>query len=263
MKSLEELRAEPHLSVHSIRTWVDCPRKWRLKYLDHVRPAFRSVALALGTSIHRAVGYVLTECGAGGHVERDSAVELLRATLDAEIHLSNAPVLLLEDNETEDDLHNQAAAMLHAILDALPKPDRVVGVEVPFRLELPDDKGGHLELPLVGSIDVVTVEFGRIVYTELKTAKRKWTWDKLAYDAQITGYGLALRAQGYDHPKPRLLAVTKAKTPVVQMESPHRGPQDARDFAATAASMLRGIKAGVDHPVRSWACKTCSLARAC
>lgn len=263
MKSLEELRAEPHLSVHSIRTWVDCPRKWRLKYLDHVRPAFRSVALALGTSIHRAVGHVLTECGEGRPVERDAAVELLKATLDAEIHARDAPVLLLEDNETEDDLHKQAAAMLHAILDALPKPDRVVGVEVPFRLELPDDKGRRLALPVVGSIDMVTVESGRVVYTELKTTKRRWTRDKLAYDDQITGYGLALRAQGYDHPMPRLLAVTKAKVPAVQIESPHRGAQDARDFIATASSMLRGIKAGVDHPVRGWACKTCAVGGAC
>jgi hypothetical protein len=262
MKSLEHLRAEPHLSVHSIRTWVDCPRRWRLKYVDRVKAAFRPVALALGTSIHRAVGYVLLEHGAGRTAERKDTIELLRATLHAEIHSKGAPVLL-EDNETEDDLDAQATAMLQAILDVLPLPSRVIGVEMPFRLELPDDRGWQLALPLVGSIDVVTAESGRTVYTELKTAKRRWSEDQLAFDMQLTAYGMALRALGHDRPVPRLLAVTKAKTPAVQIESPHRGPQDERDFVATAASMLRGIKAGVDHPVRSWACKTCALAGAC
>lgn len=262
METLEALRAEPHLSVHSIRTWVDCPRKWRLRYLDRVRPAFRSIALALGTSIHRAVGHVLLERSAGHRANRKRAVDLLNTTLHAEIH-SEGPPVLLEDNETEADLHEQASAMLNAVIEAMPRPERVIGVEVPFRLELPDAVGGTLALPLVGSIDAVTVESGCPVYTELKTAKRRWSEDQLAFDMQLTAYGMALRAKGFERPKPRLLAVTKAKTPVVQMESPHRGPQDERDFVATAASMLRGIRAGVDHPVRGWACKTCNVAGAC
>jgi hypothetical protein len=189
-------------------------------------------------------------------------VELLNTTLFEEIH-SDGPPVLLEDNETEADLHEQATAMLNAVIDVLPRPEQVIGVEVPFRLDLSDLAGGVLALPLVGSIDAVTIESKRTVYTELKTAKRRWSEDQLAFDTQLTAYGMALRAKGYDRPKPRLLAVTKAKTPVVQMESPHRGPQDERDFVATAASMLRGIKAGVDHPVRGWACKTCNVAGAC
>ena len=152
--------------------------------------------------------------------------------------------------------------MLNSVLDVLPRPDRVIGVELPFRLELRDESGRALALPLVGAIDAVTVEARRTVYTELKSSKRRWSEDQLAFDMQLTAYGMALRAAGFTEPVPRLLAVTKAKVPAVQMESPHRGQQDERDLVATAASMLRGIKAGVDHPVKNWACRTCAVGAA-
>ena len=153
--------------------------------------------------------------------------------------------------------------MLLALLEVLPRPDHVIGIEVPFRLELRDEFGRILELPLVGAIDVVTLECESTVYTELKTAKRRWTEDQLAFDRQLTAYGMALRELGYERPVPRLLAVTKAKEPAVQVESPHRGEQDEHDLVATAASMLRGIMAGVNHPIRGWACKTCAVAGGC
>lgn len=263
MPTLEELRAKPHLSVHSLKTFLDCPRKWALKYIDRIEPAFRAVALALGTSLHQASAFVLLEHASGRSASRAEAQAVLRDALAAELHADGPPVLL-EDEETEDDLMNQASAMLEALLDDLPKPDRVLGVEVPFSLELFDpDTGDKVALPLVGAIDLVTIEAGRVVYTELKTGKRRWSDDQLAYDLQLTTYGLALRQQGHRSPTPRLLVVTKTKIPGVQLESPHREKQHARDLAALASSVLRAVKVGVDHPVRSWACKTCPFAGAC
>lgn len=259
MLTLEELRSKPHLSVHSLKTFLDCPRKWMLKYVDGVRPAFRPVALVLGSALHEGVGLAFTKPTAS----RAEVQDVVKTRLIAELHADGPPVLL-EDDETEEDLVTQAHAMLEVLLDDLPRPDRVLGVEVPFRLELFDpDTGEKLDRPLVGAIDLVTSETGRVVYTELKSAKRRWSEDQVEYDLQLTAYGQALRDQGCRAPKPRLAVVTKTKVPGVQIESPHRGRLHERDLAAVASSVLRAVKAGVDHPVRSWACKTCPFAVAC
>jgi CRISPR/Cas system-associated exonuclease Cas4 (RecB family) len=171
---------------------------------------------------------------------------------------------LLEDEETEADLHAQAAAMLGAVLDDLPIPSRVVGVEVPFRLELRDAADQPLGVPLIGAIDAVTEESGVVVFLELKTSKRRFSRDQIDTDLHISAYRRALREQGYPDSRPRLLVVTKGKTPAVQIESPPRGVQHDRDLVAVVSGVLKGIRAGIEWPNRSaWNCKTCPYSRAC
>jgi CRISPR/Cas system-associated exonuclease Cas4 (RecB family) len=262
MLTLQQLRAEPHISVSTVRMHQNCPRSQALKAAG-VEPAFRPVAFALGTSLHRAVGFWLTEHGAGRQPQRSETLDLLREALDDELHRGGPPVLL-EDEETEDDLHALAAAMLSAVLDALPQPSRVIGVEVPFRLELADENGSPLALPLVGAIDAITEEETGVIFFELKTSRRVWSPDQIATDLQLTAYARALQGQGYKYPKPRLLVVTKARSPKVQLASPRIGVQQKRDLVATVSGVLKAIRAGVEWPNRqAWSCKVCPYARAC
>jgi CRISPR/Cas system-associated exonuclease Cas4 (RecB family) len=262
MLTLQQLRAEPHISVSTARMHIACPRSQALKAAG-VEPAFRPVAFALGTSIHHAVGFWLMEHGAGRQPRRAEALDVLREALKEELHGVGAPVLL-EDDETEEDLHAKAASMLSVVLDELPKPSRVIGVEVPFRLELADENGLALEVPLVGAIDAITEENGVVVFLELKTSKKIWSLDQIATDLQLTAYARALREQGYRNPKPRLLVVTKGKVPKVQLESPRYGVQQQRDLVAIISGVLKAIRAGVEWPNRqAWNCKTCPYARAC
>jgi CRISPR/Cas system-associated exonuclease Cas4 (RecB family) len=262
MLTLKQLRAEPHISISAVRMYQTCSRAYSLK-LRGFEPSFRSVALALGTSIHAAVEYWLSEYGAGRLPERAAALALLRQALDEQLHAAGPPVLL-EDEETEADLHAQAAAMLGAVLDDLPIPSRVVGVEVPFRLELRDAADQPLGVPLIGAIDAVTEESGVVVFLELKTSKRRFSRDQIDTDLQISAYRRALREQGYPDARPRLLVVTKGKTPAVQIESPPRGVQHDRDLVAVVSGVLKGIRAGIEWPNRSaWNCKTCPYSRAC
>jgi hypothetical protein len=187
----------------------------------------------------------------------------VRGALEQELRADGPPVLL-EDEETENDLKDQSARMIDAVLLDLPVPDEVLGVEVGFQIELRDPETREpLPVPLVGSIDAVVREGRDLRYIELKSAKRRWNEDQVSYDLQLTGYGIAMKRFGHPSAKPRLVVVTKARLPVVQMESPHRGREHERDLEATAASVLRATRAGVDHPVRSWACKTCPFAGAC
>ena len=96
----------------------------------------------------------------------------------------------------------------------------------------------------------------------MKSAARRWTDDALVYDLQSTIYRTAMKPR-YPDIQPVLIAVTKTERPAVQVERLARGPSDEADLLATTRGVTRAIEAGVDHPVRSWACKKCEYAGIC
>ena len=58
--SLAELRARPHTSISAIKTFLQCPRRYRLQYVDRIPPAFRSAFFAFGTAWHDVIDHWLT-----------------------------------------------------------------------------------------------------------------------------------------------------------------------------------------------------------
>lgn len=55
MADLHQLRDGLHLSISQIKAYIRCPRAYQLRYVLGVKPAFKSKALALGSSYHAAV----------------------------------------------------------------------------------------------------------------------------------------------------------------------------------------------------------------
>jgi CRISPR/Cas system-associated exonuclease Cas4 (RecB family) len=49
-----ELRQDPHVSFTQLDTYLRCPLRYRLQYVDRVEPDFVPAALALGSGIHGA-----------------------------------------------------------------------------------------------------------------------------------------------------------------------------------------------------------------
>ena len=259
---LRQLRTTAHLSASQLKTFVMCPRKYFLAYVERVEPAFRPVAFAFGTAWHDAIGMWLSSLSESAMTTEQLEAHL-RDELHAQIHQDGPPVLFAHD-EDEHVLADKAIAMLGAFLAQVSPPDEVLDVERAFSLDLSDaDTGEILPLPMIGAMDAVVVEGGETVIWELKTAARRWGADQLAYDMQPTVYGLAARELGHAGGGVKLLITTKATKPTVQVERLSRGPGDERDLFATAASLLKAVDAGVDHPARGWQCKSCQYAGAC
>ena len=259
---LQSLRTTAHLSASQLKTFVMCPRKYFLAYVERVQPGFRPVAFAFGTAWHDAIGAWLSSLGTGAMSTAQLEAHL-RDELHAQIH-GDGPPVLFDHDEDEGTLADKAIAMLGAFLAAAPPPERVLDVERAFSLDLTDpDTGQVLPLPLIGAMDAVVVEGGETVIWELKTAARRWGADQLAYDMQPTVYQLAARELGHRDAAVKLLVTTKAAKPAVQVERLSRGPGDERDLVATAKSLLNAVAAGVDHPARGWQCKGCQYAGAC
>jgi hypothetical protein len=249
--------------VSALKLFIQCPRKWRLIYFDKVEFAFRPMALAIGTVWHEVLGRWLGSAAAGSVPSRDELRELLRAGIETAVSADGPPVLFDEEEQNVEGTIELGTRMLDVFLDDVALPEKVLGIEVPFSLGLRDpDNGEPLAVPLVGAMDAVVLENGQRTVWELKTSKKRWSLDQLAYDLQPTAYRLSAQEQGRDVPV-KLIVVTKARTPLVQVERLTRGRQDERDLQATAASVLRAVAAGVDHPIRGWACRGCPVAHAC
>ena len=256
--SLAELRQQPHTSISATKTFLQCPRKYRLQYVDRVRPEFRSAALVLGSAWHDTIDEWLL----AAHAEPEALRAHLRDGLTR--RLRDEDVLFDEEDEDEGKLTDVAVRMLGVFLTKVPKPDSTVGVEIPFSLELGHPVTGEiLPLRVVGALDAVIFKKGTEFIWELKTAKRKWGQDQIEFDLQTTMYKVAARALGFGDAEVEVLVTLKWARPDVQVERLVRHRRDEVELADTIFSVHRAVGAGVDHPVRGWMCRTCPFAGAC
>lgn len=256
---LAELRATAHTSVSQLKTFTACPRRYFLQYVEPIPPAFRSIALAFGTAFHDTVGEHLTRSAT-----TDELHDVLRDTLEAAVHADGAPVLFDDEEQDLGAVTDIGIRMLDAFVAKVPVPEQVLGIEVPFSIDLAHPVTGEvLDTPLVGAMDAIVVENGKPTILELKTAKRRWSADQLELDLQPTAYQMGARQLGIDEPELKLVVTTKAKNPDVQIERLVRHRGDEHELAELAFTVDRAVRAGIDHRIRGWQCKTCPWAAAC
>jgi len=251
-----------HLSVSSLKEYLACPRKFRLRRIEQRLPEYRPAALAFGTAFHQAIAFGLFQHSLGESATGEAVHAKFRDALHREIHADEVPVLY-QDDESEEGLVDKGIEMVEAFWQHVPLPDGVIGIEKRFSIELHDPDTGEVLPPLVGSIDAAVEARGRPVVWELKTGKQRWSEDQLLHDFQSTGYQRAFRTEYGVNPDLMLAVVTKARQPTVQLTKLRRSAGDERELLETAASICRAVEAGVDHRVRTWACKSCEYAGAC
>lgn len=261
-KPLHLLREETHTSASALKMFLQCPRKFALNYVHKTEPAFRPAALAFGTASHEAVGEHLRVSHDEHVAPLHDLLEVFHASYKSQLAIDDVPVLF-DEGETAEQQLELAKNMLATFIEQVELPERVRGIELPFRVAVHDPDTGE-ELPaLVGAIDAVVETSRGLEAWEFKTSARRWASDQIEYDLQPTVVAMGARALRFEEPKPVLIVTTKSKTPAVQVVDLHRGPEDERDVVATVASVERAIAAGVDHPVRGWACRGCQYAHAC
>ena len=155
-------------------------------------------------------------------------------------------------------------AMLSSFFENGFVPDKVVGVEVPFAVDLADPETGEvLDIPLIGGIDLVAEKDGRVVLVEHKTAARRFDATRLRYDVQPTTYVFAARSLRIVNPAIAFHVLLKSKGNAVEYTPITRTKADEVEMLQTFASVLKGIEAGVFYRQRGWACGDCQYRRAC
>jgi CRISPR/Cas system-associated exonuclease Cas4 (RecB family) len=251
-----------YVSVSQVKTWLMCPRKYELRYIRGVAPEFVPVNLAFGSAFHEALAGYYNEIKVSGvPLRRDLVLDTFRAAWAKAVE-GDVPLQADEDDDPGI-MIDKGVSMLHAFYEQAGSP-QVESVEHGFAITLHDVATGEpLEEKLVGTMDLLIREEGRLVIIEHKTSARRYTDDQLRYDIQPTAYRIAARESGLGDGALRFQIVTKSKVPAVQVVDVRRNVHDEWDFLRTAGGVLRAIDAGVSYPIRGWQCRSCPYESAC
>jgi CRISPR/Cas system-associated exonuclease Cas4 (RecB family) len=258
---LQAIRDAPHVSVSSIKTFLACPMKHAHRYRLGTEPSHRAVALVLGSTVHEALAAFYEHLRSGkGDPPHDLLLSVFSDAWRREV--AAQPPVLSDDLDAERDA---GLALLEAFHARAVRPDRVLGVELPFAIPITGPKNGEeKEALLVGAIDAIVEKDGRIIVIENKTAKRRWAEEQLRFDIQLSVYKSALRRLGLaSDPGLQLHFLLKQKKPVFEVEEVTRTAAQEAEALLVVDQVLKAVEAGIAFPVRGWMCQDCEYSHRC
>lgn len=254
------------ISVSQIKEWMLCPKKHALHYRLGAQAEHLPVPLAFGSAFHAALAYHYGWLMRGEPVPADEAkqrfVDAMHVARQGEVPL------LLDDDEGDagfEAILAKGLVMLDVTLGhPSARPEKVLGVEVPFIVDLYDpDTGEVVDAKLRGFLDLVLLEDDHRVVVEHKTSSRRYSQEQLSNDTQLAAYAYAAGQLGFGEVGLRFSVTCKTKVPALVIDDVRRDDADQADFLRQAVGVLRAIDAGVSFPVRSWACRSCQYRRRC
>jgi RecB family exonuclease len=255
-----------HLSFSSIRTYQSCPRKFALKYIEHVREEFTPAYFMFGGAFHSAVERVHEAMMIG---ELIPSVDYLVGAFDQawqEMESEKAEIRYSKD-EDRDTLRLAAVRMLGAfrnhILETDSSGSQIIAIEHAVRFRLLADVP-----PIEMRLDLLELSGENLIVSDLKTSKSRWSDAKLADGLPqlvLYAHGLMplMRELGAIRIVPRFVAITKAKTPIVQVLQPIATQDDAIRLKQSVSETWKAIHNGVFHRYKSWACALCPFRKHC
>jgi putative RecB family exonuclease len=245
-----------HLSYTQISTYMTCPLRYRLQYVDKIPPAFKSAALAFGSAIHEAIGAFYHQHLLGDSLRPDQMTDVYREAWrngdQTEIRFFNG--------DSEDSLLEKAKRMLQVFHDNFDPTVAILGVEEFF--ELPVDGIP----PLCGYIDLIEQNSeGSVTLADLKTAARKPVNGAVHQNLQLTAYSVGVEALGFspDTVNLRLDVLTKTKEPQMVRLETIRTNEDRERFIRLIKQVWNAIEQEVFFPRHDWHCGQCAWADTC
>jgi len=188
-----------HLSVSSITSWQQCPRKWRLHYIDQlITPT--SANLLFGTAFHATVETYVS--GLALDEERGTLLECWENAFNETFDKAEQGSGVAWGNETRQSLFNDGRTLVtttataRTIAELVPALD-VHGrpmVERYFEVMVPG-----VGVPLIGYVDLILPpreSGGPLRLVDLKTASRNWAAGKADASPQGILYTWAMRQLG-------------------------------------------------------------------
>lgn len=176
------------LTVSRLRTWRDCRRKHRLKYLDGWRPKVEGEALRFGSLIHTGLEAWWKDDGTGRLVAAIEAIE--GRSSDAYEQVAAEELLVGYDREWGEDERYE-----------------VIAVEETFFAPLlnPETGAASRTWTLAGKLDGIVRDLttGAVLILEHKTTVENIGdaadpyWAKLAMDAQVSHYYVGAESLGH------------------------------------------------------------------
>ena len=171
------MRERP-LSASSIKTYLQCVLKYHFNYENKKPRTGKSDPLAFGIAMHEALEYLHTQVQ-----ETGSAPTAAMYTDVIGVFMKTATSCGLQDMDT----YQEGRDMLMSRMDAVDPEEKVIGLELKFKLKTP--KG----TPYLGSIDkLIELDPETVVIIDYKTSRMALTQPEADTDVQLSMYDLAV-----------------------------------------------------------------------
>ena len=202
-----------YLSYSAVRTFQNCPLKYRFRYIDGLAEDCVSASLIFGSAIHAALEFYFTaQMGGDSLPTLDTLLDVYQQSWRDR----SEDTIEFGKSETVDSLHGMADRMLQKFLDSdLTQPEgRIIGIEERFRgvliPGLPD---------LLGYVDLLLETDDAIVVRDFKTSRSAWNPEQAADQSdQLLLYAdLVRKVIPGKQLRLQFAVITKARDPKIQL----------------------------------------------
>jgi len=264
----DDLAKMRHLSYSQLSTYLLCPMRYSNQYVWGTAPESKPAALIFGKSIHRAVErYYRHFKDTGEAIRLEELEHHFQETLTKEVEETEVEITF-KDGEDIEALREQGLSLMR-IFHAEIKPQKVMAVEFPFSVSLPDLDGVHtLPVKLVGVFDLIEAdEDGTYVIGELKTSGQKFSSLRLEHDLQATCYSYAAKKLGLSRTKEdgliRYDVLLKTKKPSLERYFVVRTEAEHQRLIHTLNHVNRAIEERIFFRQTGWQCGDCQFRKSC
>lgn len=272
--SLHLLKPQPreeapqlHVSYSQLFTYTLCPMKYAHNYVWATPPKSRPLTMIFGKAIHAAAeSYYRCLQDTGKALPLEDLQQAFKTSFSKEIKSSEVKIGLKKGESIEGvkTLGEELLKLFHAEI----RPQKIVAVELPFSVSVPDlVNGGDLPCQLVGYFDLVESDHDTYLIGELKTSAQKYSSLKLEYDLQPTAYSYAMSRMKTSTTEHACLirydVLVKTKTPNFEQYFVSRTEKDHQRLIHLINHVLTAIEQRIFYRNLGWQCLDCQFKTAC
>ena len=243
---IETMKEKPHWSYSAFSTYLACPMKFFLRYIEHAEPERTSVSLPFGRAFHAVLSLRAKK---GTDYTSEDAKEDFSVYFRGETEVSEN--LSFKPDENYGLWLQKGYDMLDVALADWSDDYMVKSVAEAFNVDMPG-----LSKPLIGEFDLVVTDGGDEAVVDWKTSTSKWPAGKVDRDLQATAFCFAYQQIHGKIPIFRFDLFTKAKTPARHQFYTMRTQDDLSRFVNLAKRIEAAVNTGVFVPIES--CINCS-----
>jgi len=249
-----------YLSYSAVRTFQNCPLKYRFRYVDGLAEDCVSSSLIFGSAIHSALEFYFMQQLSG---ESLPTLDTLLDVYQQSWRDRSEDNIEFGKSETADSLHGMADRMLQKFLasDLIQPEGRIIGIEEKFRgvliPGLPD---------LLGYIDLLLETDDAIVVRDFKTSRSAWDQQQATDQSdQLLLYAdLVRKVMPGKQLRLQFAVITKAKDPKVQLLEASFDEGKLDRTKRVFQSVWSAIQAGHFYPSPSpMQCPSCGYRTQC
>lgn len=248
------------ISASKLDTYMQCPLKFKLRYVDGIEPEETSAALVFGSAVHGTIKHVYRKLMSG---QRLTAEEAENSFIEDWQVQTCVPIRY--NGSTPEQLQEQGIALVKAYLDAVPDPVVPVAVEEELRAPIVNLSTGEImpDVSIHGILD--RIEPGNRPI-ELKTSSQSYSQYRADLSLQFCIYAyLIAYNQKIETVEGDYEVLVKLKAaPKFQKLTTQRGVRDFDRLFRIIQQVIRSIDSGIFYPNPSYMfCPGCDMASYC